>query len=595
MHAKGLHPAGKGVELEELPDGFYVKSRIVEPVAMKLALEGIYSNYSVGLGGGVQIIRDGSAPNGRIVGGTMVELSLVDRPANPTCKAAVLKMATDGVLEEQGGTETLRTQMTALADPAETKAGDASDDCDTCDGTGKIMEGHRKCPDCKGTGNKNATPEMVKSVESLEVIDDAAASADEVAAAEKHVAADVAKGDPDLSADARKEAAKAGKALPDGSYPTRTKAEFEKAVKAYGRAKDKPATKAYLIKRAKAEGWTDLLPADWEGSTKSEGGKKAAKSVDSMPLLAKQIHDATCPGHTHAAAEAMHPSLVKNGVAMTAGPQARQLFWSMLQSEVEEDGGTGAGCWDISSVARAYCDVCCFISGYLQNEAWQIAMQEGDNAVLAAAHAEIRKLAGTADETDDDAIEKGTTRSFYTNAAKDQMVAALRGVHDSISSIWPDVCDAGKVGDAQPTPDAGPTTPLAEMRTVPAGAVISQVIDAHEYVRASAIPELVKAALAENESETHKRFEEELAERDRRIEELTGTVEKLAAAPDPYMAPVRGRVTQLAGSEGNGAGERPAAETDLDYLEHIASKSTDPSLRLAAQAELTKRRETAAA
>ena len=581
MHSKALHPAGKGVELEEKDDGFYVKSRISEPVAMKLALDGVYSYYSVGIGGGVQIVKDASARNGRIVGGSMVELSLVDRGANATCRASVLKMAADGVLEEVGGTETLRTQMTELT-PEVTKADDEADDCGTCDGSGKIMDGNRKCPDCKGTGNKNATPEMIKAVEARETIEDLASTVTDVAEALKVLGADVEKGDPDLSDEAREQAAKDGKALPDGSYPTRNKVEFEKAVKAYGRSGDKAATKAYLIKRAKAEGWTDLLPADWDTSG------SAKKSVDSMPLLAKQIHDATCPGHSHAAAEAMHPTLAKNGVAMTAGPQARQLFWSMLQSEVDEDGGTGSGCFDISNVARAYCDVCCFITGYLQQEAWQIAMESGDNAVLASAHAELRKLAGTADETDDLAIEKGG-RDFYTNAAKDQMTAAMRSMHDSIAGMWPDVCDAGMHGDAAPTPEAAPVHPLGTQHTPAAQAVIAEVTDTTEYVRASAIPELVKAALAENDDATTTKFAEELAARDKTIADLTATVEKLAAAPDPNEAPVRGRV-RLTTDTGVEKAAPPEAETDLEYLESIVKNGARPELRLAAQAELTKRR-----
>jgi hypothetical protein len=37
-----------------------------------------------------------------------------------------------------------------------TQASASGQDCPTCEGTGKIMEGHRDCPDCDGTGKKTA-------------------------------------------------------------------------------------------------------------------------------------------------------------------------------------------------------------------------------------------------------------------------------------------------------------------------------------------------------------------------------------------------------------------------------------------------------
>ena len=92
MHSKNLAPAGKAVELVEGDDGQWLKSHIVEAGAIKLIDAGVYQAYSVGLTN-VKIIRDADAPNGRIVGGDFVETSLVDYPANPTCKFAVVKRA----------------------------------------------------------------------------------------------------------------------------------------------------------------------------------------------------------------------------------------------------------------------------------------------------------------------------------------------------------------------------------------------------------------------------------------------------------------------------------------------------------------------
>ncbi len=55
----------------------------------------------------------------------------------------------------------------------------------------------------------------------------------------------------DLSMEARMKAAKMGHALQDGSYPIRNVAELQDAVQAYGRAKDKAATRALIMRRAR--------------------------------------------------------------------------------------------------------------------------------------------------------------------------------------------------------------------------------------------------------------------------------------------------------------------------------------------------------
>lgn len=83
-----------------------------------------------------------------------------------------------------------------------------------------------------------------------------------------------------------------GHALPDGSFPIETKTDLEDAVHAYGRAKDKAKAKAHIIARAKDLGATDMLPEDWEGST-----KKVAKSDMKCASCDKAIEEHTdkCP------------------------------------------------------------------------------------------------------------------------------------------------------------------------------------------------------------------------------------------------------------------------------------------------------------
>jgi 2'-5' RNA ligase len=61
----------------------------------------------------------------------------------------------------------------------------------------------------------------------------------------------------------RRKAASESKALPDGSFPIRSVPELKKAVQAYGRAKNKPRAKRFIIRRARGLGRTDLLPEAW--------------------------------------------------------------------------------------------------------------------------------------------------------------------------------------------------------------------------------------------------------------------------------------------------------------------------------------------
>jgi hypothetical protein len=70
----------------------------------------------------------------------------------------------------------------------------------------------------------------------------------------------------DFSEDQRKNLAKSGAALPDGSYPIVTVTDLRNAIQAYGRSNpdDRAKVKAHIIKRARAIGAADLLPDAWD-------------------------------------------------------------------------------------------------------------------------------------------------------------------------------------------------------------------------------------------------------------------------------------------------------------------------------------------
>ena len=68
--------------------------------------------------------------------------------------------------------------------------------------------------------------------------------------------------------EARNAMAEAGEALPDGSFPIKDEEDLKNAIQAYGRAGDKEAAKAHIMKRAADLGKEDMIPEDW--SEKSE-------------------------------------------------------------------------------------------------------------------------------------------------------------------------------------------------------------------------------------------------------------------------------------------------------------------------------------
>lgn len=102
QHNPQRDPAGVGVEVNTDADGTtWVKSLVVEPVAKTLVQNKALRAYSVGISR-PKIVRDQVARGGRIVDGEIVEISLVDRPANKNCGIELVKANKDGNAEWVG-------------------------------------------------------------------------------------------------------------------------------------------------------------------------------------------------------------------------------------------------------------------------------------------------------------------------------------------------------------------------------------------------------------------------------------------------------------------------------------------------------------
>tara|TARA_R110000868_G_scaffold74293_6_gene214787 strand:+ start:7481 stop:8953 length:1473 start_codon:yes stop_codon:yes gene_type:complete len=86
--------AGVAQEYESKADGHYISALVVDPVSVKKVQNRVLRGFSIGIKS-PRVVRDTKAANGRIIDGQIVEISLVDRPANPNCQL-VLAKSVDG-------------------------------------------------------------------------------------------------------------------------------------------------------------------------------------------------------------------------------------------------------------------------------------------------------------------------------------------------------------------------------------------------------------------------------------------------------------------------------------------------------------------
>jgi hypothetical protein len=88
MH--GPSAAGVAKEYESKADGHYIGVHVVDPIAVKKVENRVYQGFSIGIKN-PRVVRDNKAANGRIIDGSIIEVSLVDRPANPSAKLILAK------------------------------------------------------------------------------------------------------------------------------------------------------------------------------------------------------------------------------------------------------------------------------------------------------------------------------------------------------------------------------------------------------------------------------------------------------------------------------------------------------------------------
>jgi len=629
MHSTNLPPAGKAMEVDtSRPDGVYLTARIVEPTAVKLVKEGVYSAFSVGISK-PRIIRDKVAKNGRVVDGVFSEVSVVDFPALPSAKFTVVKRAKDeiekleksltpvGTLYKMKGTDSVAELPENLEDTGKavdaeldksatecevckgagcdkcmtSEVAKAASDCKTCEGSGKIMEGNRDCPDCGGNA---------------------------------------------MSSDVEKK----GKIPDDDEEVTENLKEADEAIEEAQAAQEED--------NAKHEAG---MP---EEDDDDEEESKKALAVD-LTYAIRRAHDASCPAYSHNVVESVHPSVAKFGIkgvidpeivrnAITASASSATFNPAMIRNLTEAfdaavkladtpDGEINAA-HDVMNKAfaedyptakptpgnvtpgefkRPYIG-----AGRAPSSSTGTAPSipfEGGNDMHASEFSRDLITDGREHESPKSSgswpSETVSAADQLTSMARDHALVSLQNLHDHIATAYPDICaldtsskpSAGigqYAGTGIETMDmSGSLNNLKTTAAVPTieksdkiedgDTIVAEVQDGQQVlIDTEVLTSLVKTIMADQLSI---RFEE----MNDALKEVQTEVQKMASEPDPAQAPIRGTVTVERASVQKSVTEadmlREKAESDLtaqvDYLQTL-SKSGNPELRMRAQGQLEK-------
>jgi hypothetical protein len=264
QHNPQRDPAGVGVKAETDRDGAtWVTAKVFEPVAQKLVSKGALRAYSVGIAR-PSIVRDASAPGGRIVGGELVEISLVDRPANKRCGIQLVK-SVDGSAEYTGEVFGSEEDIAKALTQDITKS--VSDN---------IQLNMNIPEDMTFTFTPNDLAKILKSKFIEQHYEELAFEALKEAEAEIYKR--------DINTADRKRLAGQGHALPDGSYPIENSGDLHNAaVLARSGHGNVSGARALISRRAKELGVAN--PLETENSNKSETYDEGGSLPDNTTVV----------------------------------------------------------------------------------------------------------------------------------------------------------------------------------------------------------------------------------------------------------------------------------------------------------------------
>lgn len=308
--------AGVGVELTPDGDDWYVKALITDPITAHKIDTGTLKGLSIGIRNGAREVREGQ---NWITRGDVIELSVVDRPANPTATMSIAKSVggnwepipvedinkdvVNGKIDEHpdiaGAHEAIATVMDLIGkEMAEIGVG-ANEDCD-------IEHLHKALKHLIAFKSNEMLEQSKIDADAEPLNDDKSAEIDDITHAEIDKVVGGMEDDEYkyVSAAKRREYGKSGVAMPNGDFPIPDEGHLRSAVGRLGNYKgDKSAAKKHIIKRAKALGKTNLLPDDWGVVSKKNKmnqkspelnveGEDILKSLDVTKLIEAEVSKA---------------------------------------------------------------------------------------------------------------------------------------------------------------------------------------------------------------------------------------------------------------------------------------------------------------
>lgn len=284
--------AGVGVETVQDGDDWYVKALITDKSTAHKVETGTLKGYSIGIRN-ARLVKDAGAPNGRIVGGAIPEISLVDRPCNPTAKMAICKSASGGgpllPVDAAGklidgsappapageqldlGADVLPNGMTVKAMMLGTiEQPDLGKDANTANPGQPPKSPKGKKPKDK-TNRYGALPSQAATGDGGDPNMVPASTNGPLAAASpfggtvqppKAAEPDLTKRD--FSQADRTRLAASGAAMPDGSFPIETAGDLDNAIGLAGNASNPSKARKHIKRRAAALGLSDKIPDTWK-------------------------------------------------------------------------------------------------------------------------------------------------------------------------------------------------------------------------------------------------------------------------------------------------------------------------------------------
>lgn len=268
MH--GAKAAGVATELEQVGEAAHrIVAHVVDPVSVDKVKNKVLKGFSIGIRQ-ARVVKDttGKAAGGRIVDGKIVEVSLVDRPANPNCTLTLAKAAKPG-MTVKGDEIDMNRLLVKTEELAETP------------GEPEIVP-EATLPDPEGVSDETA-----------EKSDSPGSAGDDLAADAAYLAkAWLAEGietqfdeivKRSFSAAQRREAAASGAAMSDGSFPIHNEEDLHNAIRLAGNAKNPEAARRHIMERARSMGMSSAIPDTWHDGhnkmSRAELEKRAAAVI----------------------------------------------------------------------------------------------------------------------------------------------------------------------------------------------------------------------------------------------------------------------------------------------------------------------------